>query len=690
MGLMQTWGLGAELTFGAGNANMELGRTRRAVMALKGSFTEIQGVAGNVAGELGKVALALTPITLGFGYLVDRASTLAQQLEGQKLTMEVLLGSATKAGALIAKLRQNAAVTPFGQADVIEGSKALLRITGQNVDRNLELVKTVETLAALNPGRSVQETAQALLMGTTGTFDSLRTMGIVIDGQAMAKNGTAGGKAYTDAVLKAITEQLAQKTGGLDLVGRLGATFSGRMSTLKDTIDNVLESAGEKINAKIGPAIDFLTQKINDSTANVVTAIDMISDRFDDFRQKHLDPIVKTILGLWDGLGTGGQVAVFAALITFAAIATGATALGGVLGAVGLAISGIIGAITALAPLLAPEVFGPIALAILAVAAAAVFLGGVFYSAVAQPGEGIVHLLERLGKSAVDFATYLSELLLPSVLALAGGFLTGLGSTPGQAFDEMGAAVRGAYLWVSQLFEYLLPALGNSSGLFYDIGLVLGGLISGGLSVMADLVVFVVKGFEAMYAVFQPLIASVYQFVGGFLDLITGATTADAAINRMLNGVVGGFLAMILAVVSLFLTGLGQILRAVSILVSSIPGAAALVGWTGNLGADGILTVQRDLSDNLTNAILGSSVQKTNADREQKAADKANAVVDNTVHVNVDAPVSIDGNEIARANGDAAVGAGERGLGPKLPTEQRGRVLRRGLEVTPLSPTEVL
>jgi hypothetical protein len=690
VGLMQTWGLGAELVFGAGNANLELGRTRRAVMALKSSFSEISGTASRAAGELGKVALALTPITLGFGYLVTRGSELAQQLEGQKLTMEVLLGSASKATKLIGMLRQNAAVTPFGQADVIEGSKSLLRITGDNISANMKLLKTVETLAALNPGRSVAETSQAVLMGTSGTFDSLRSMGIVIDAQAMSAAGAVGGKAYTDAVVQAITTQLASKTRGLDLVGRLGQTFAGRMSTLHDTIDNVIENIGEKINSRVGPAIDFLTAKINDTTQSVLEAVDRIGDKFDAFRSEHIDPLYMQFQALWTGLGTEGQVAVFAFLLGFAALATVGTAVGSVLGVVGFAITGIVGAVGALLGLLAPEVFLPILGVMLAVGAAVGLVGGIFVAAFKRPDDTWYSFLTRLWTGVSDFAALIRDTLMPDLLAFTAGFLTGLGSSPGQAFDAMGAAVRGAWLWVTTLFEYMMPMVGHAGKAFLFLGYVIGQSVRVGLDILSAGIVFLIKGFEGIYSIMQPLIAAVYEFVGGFVDLITGSTNADKAISRMLSGIVGGIMAVVFGVVSLFLTGISQILRAVSVLVSAIPGAATVLGWTGNLGSDGILDIQRDLSDQLTNAILSTSVQKSNADREQARADQLNAHVDNKVDVNVNASMKVDSKEIARTNGDAAVISGERGTGPKLPTEQRGRVLRRGLEVTPLKPTEVL
>src|SRR5687768_13469173 len=126
MSLFRKWGFGAELIFEGGRATAEMGRAQQAVIALRGSFGKLQEAGGRVSAGLSAIGTLLAPVGLGLGFAANQASSLAGNLEAQKLTMRVLVGDLAEANRLLQMIHDHAAESPFTEGQLIEGSKRLL------------------------------------------------------------------------------------------------------------------------------------------------------------------------------------------------------------------------------------------------------------------------------------------------------------------------------------------------------------------------------------------------------------------------------------------------------------------------------------------------------------------------------------------------------------------------------------
>ena len=405
-GLLKKWGLGVELLFDAGRATVSMDKVSMRTAELKGKFNALGGALSGLGGNIASMGAALAPLGIGFGLLVGKGSQLAADLEAQKLTMRVLLGDAAKAEDLIAQIRANAAATPFEEGDLIEGSKRLLRLTGSNVGKNMELLKVMETMAALNPGKSVVDAVEGLLDATSGGgFERLKEFGLSFKAEDFAKLGRPGGTAWADGVGEAIKARMTELTHGEDIVAALSGTFSGRMSTLADGFKGLAREVGEVFNREIGPAIGPFTDRLMAMGPQVRAASEQVARGFRRMAGI-MAPVFRQLLGWWDGLGTDGQAALMGLVLGLGALSAVLIPVGGALGGVIFGVTAFVGAIASawevivafagvVASALAPEVLIPVGLALAAIAGAAALV----FAVVRKDGEGPLGVSVRMGKA---------------------------------------------------------------------------------------------------------------------------------------------------------------------------------------------------------------------------------------------------------------------------------------------------
>jgi len=218
-----------------------------------------------MGGILGQVA-SLKSLTLGFATagagktIFDVMIGSNASLEAQMVTFRTMIGDADKAAEAIRRVRKYAAETPFGESELIEGSRRLLRLTGDNVDENMRLLKVASQLKSISPSKTLTDAVEALLDAETNEFERMKEFGIKLKVNDIKKSKKAG-ETLGRAALRGVEEQLAKMTGGRDVVAALSQTFTGKVSTLKDNIANTLRIAGE-------PAFEVLKRGIDEVSAD--------------------------------------------------------------------------------------------------------------------------------------------------------------------------------------------------------------------------------------------------------------------------------------------------------------------------------------------------------------------------------------------------------------------------------------
>jgi len=687
MGLLQQWGLGAVLNFNAGPAQVGMARARQGVSSLRDTFKQLGATAKSVATGLGQIALGLAPLSAMMGVLGFKASGLAADLEAQRITFDTLLGSQERSAYLLSLISQYAAATPFEEGDLIEGSKRLLRLSGQNVDANVHLLKTMGQLTALNPTKNITDAVEALLDASSGGgFERLKEFGLTYKTEDFKAAGEAGSAAFAAAVQARLEKDIAKMTGGRDLVKALSETFVGRLSTLKDAGTAILKAVGKGINDQLGPTLVPITEWISAQTPAIVKGV---TDQIQAARaifDAYLAPLMKQLLGWWDGLGDEGKAKVVRLVMTIAGIGTALLGVGAAAAILGPIISGLITIGTAVLEFLAPAALAAFAQNLLIVGAAAYAVFRIFREEGEGPLEFVKSMFSSLIDTVVSVATYVWDLVK--------AFGTGLGGSAfaafGEAIDMIKPSILGLWDTIKGLFSSLAGD-GADLNFWESLGNFIGGVVGVAFRALAAIIDVVLIALDVVIQALAPVLATVWQIAKGFVGLFTGSLSFGDFVANIGRGLLGLLLGAANIVAQVTLGVVQMALRLITNVVRTIPGMG---DWNGLDSISGAMEKARhEFGETVTRLTQGTMDAATKRDqaKTQAAAPQVNvapAKVDN--NVNVSASVKVDGKEIARATGDQSVRAGERGTGPALPPHQRGRVLRRGLNVTPLGAAEVL
>lgn len=280
----------------------------------------IGAAASNLKGALAGIAAAVGGV-MGLNAAIQQSVRFNAQLEQQGVAFKTLLGNAEAASRRMAELARFAAQTPFELPEIVQASKVLQSLTNGALasGEGLRLVGD----AAAATGRPLEEAAMwigrlyaGLQTGTPVGEATLRLieMGLISGTTArklneLAESGQGAGQAMT--VLQ-------------DTFGRLGGamadqsqTFSGLLSTLKDTFNMALADIGKPLFdglkqgiSELIPVVEGLGEKIS---AWVSIAIQSFRDgRLSEFIGLNIEAgfeigisaAVKVLEKLFDWLGS--------------------------------------------------------------------------------------------------------------------------------------------------------------------------------------------------------------------------------------------------------------------------------------------------------------------------------------------------------------------------------------------------
>jgi hypothetical protein len=382
--------------------------------AVQESKREFSNFASIFAGALG--ALGGAKLLGGAGGIITRSLDLARAKEDARITFDTMLGSANQSEILLDRITKFSASTPFQRGDLIGASRALLTITGKNIDKNEELMRLASSVAALKPGTRVEDVGKAFVSASVGNFEGLKQFGMVMTADQFSKAGAKGGEAYATAVTDAVREKLFEKTGGRDLVAALSGSLSGLMSTFRDNIEFGLEGVGVAVVDRLGlkqlladiiPQLnqfgrlvkfvltgtgefDFNKEKMTPAFMAIAFMLSDMVRRLAYIKDVGVDAFSK-VFAWFNELPQGTQGNVFKVL---GFVLSAVTAIG----TVGPALLGTIALVTGLsAPISAAAAalgsfLGPIGVALLAVAA----IGALAFNTVKREGDSTLDTFKRM------------------------------------------------------------------------------------------------------------------------------------------------------------------------------------------------------------------------------------------------------------------------------------------------------
>ena len=125
---------------------------------------KVYSTASGIAARMAALAGSAAAFTVGYGVKI------AAEAEQAGITFEVMLGSAEKARAMLATLKQYADVTPFTQTDLRQASQVLLQY-GVDAESIIPLVKMLGDTSA---GNAEKLQLQALALAQVSAMGRLQ------------------------------------------------------------------------------------------------------------------------------------------------------------------------------------------------------------------------------------------------------------------------------------------------------------------------------------------------------------------------------------------------------------------------------------------------------------------------------------------------------------------------------------
>ena len=255
--------------------------SRNAVSKLR----EVQSQAGATERAFSGVAAAAGKLAVAFGALQAIRFVFAKtaELESQTRSLEVLTGSAEKAGQIIKELQQLGAVTPFTSTELIDSAKRL-QAFGIQADK---VVETTKRLADVSGATGAELQGLVTAYGQVQAKGRLQgeellqfqERGVALQAELRKMYGLSGeefqkalskGRIGAEAVEVAVIR--LTNAGGKYANGAIAQsdTLAGKWSTLTDGVEMLAKTIGETLKPALKEILDFATMvvdKINQALA---------------------------------------------------------------------------------------------------------------------------------------------------------------------------------------------------------------------------------------------------------------------------------------------------------------------------------------------------------------------------------------------------------------------------------------
>lgn len=246
---------------------------------------------GNAAIKMGKIALTgFATLTAGFVALGTMATSYNAEMEQYNTSFEVMLGSEAEALALVDDLKNKAASTPFEMSDLASTTQLLLNygLTAEQATEKMMMLGDIAQGDAEKMNRVASAYGQMSSAGKVSLEDIKQMIEAGFNplqeisestGESMESlyDRISDGAISVDEITASMQRSTSEGGKYFKSMEKQSQTLNGKISTLKDTVQNELGKAFESVSdvlvSDIIPSLTTMAEKYIPKLGEVVEQI---------------------------------------------------------------------------------------------------------------------------------------------------------------------------------------------------------------------------------------------------------------------------------------------------------------------------------------------------------------------------------------------------------------------------------
>lgn len=316
----------------------------------KGGFTILKGAAANLA------SAGFQKVISALGNFVKSGVEYQSQMEQYTTSFEVMTGSAEKAAEVTEKLQKLGATTPFEMTDLADATQLLMNY-GFTADDAIEKMTMLGDISQGSADKMNRIAAAYGQMSSAGKV-SLEDVKQMIEagfnplqeisestGESMASlyDRISKGTISIDEITASMERSTSEGGKYFDSMDKQSETLSGRLSTLKDTVNNAFGSVLQPLLQKAADVwIPKLTSAVETAGEKVAAFSQWVNEN------SELLKVLGTVVAIVAAAIVAYNVSLHAATITTGIMTAATTAFGAVMAFVTSPITLVVLAIGAL------------------------------------------------------------------------------------------------------------------------------------------------------------------------------------------------------------------------------------------------------------------------------------------------------------------------------------------------------
>jgi hypothetical protein len=220
-------------------------------------------------------------------------------LEQTTVLFEGLTGSAGRAQQIVQALRQEAARSPFGDAETIAAGRTLITVSDGTTESLLHLVQVSERLAAIDPAQGLEGASVALREAMSGDFQS------VAERFELSRASLQRWREQGLSNLQAVEAELNRLGVTAEVVERLGRTFEGRRATITSFFDEISQRLGAGVFQQLSDAFGHMVALIAQYGDRLRQVATDLGATFGALLERLAGTVVPQLVRLLDALSPG-------------------------------------------------------------------------------------------------------------------------------------------------------------------------------------------------------------------------------------------------------------------------------------------------------------------------------------------------------------------------------------------------